>query len=132
MNIEGTKVLVLGGYGLVGMAVCRELLERKPREIQVHSLRHDESEEAREQLLPFAGISELHPGDAIPTNFKTSDQAYYVLQGELELYAGATLAGTVAGGTEEARFPLSHLQTSFDSARARGSVRLLRVDQARV
>ena len=31
------------------------------------------------QLLPFAGVSELHPGDSIPTNFKTSDQAYYVV-----------------------------------------------------
>ena len=54
MNIEGSKVLVLGGYGLVGMAVCRELLEHKPREIQIHSLRQEESEEALELLLPFA------------------------------------------------------------------------------
>jgi rhodanese-related sulfurtransferase len=84
------------------------------------------------QLLPFAGISELHPGDAIPTNFKTSDQAYYVVHGQLELYTGTTLAGSVHGGTEEARFPLSHLQTPFDSARASGAVRLLRVDRARV
>lgn len=84
------------------------------------------------QLVPFAGISELHPGDAIPTNFKTSDQAYYVVQGRLDLYAGSTLAGAVAGGTEEARFPLSHLRTAFDSARASGAVRLLRVDRARV
>jgi len=84
------------------------------------------------QLVPFAGISELHPGDAIPTNFKTSDQAYYVVQGQLELYSGTRLAGSVTGGTEEARFPLSHLQTPFDSARASGAVRLLRVDRARV
>jgi NAD(P)-dependent dehydrogenase (short-subunit alcohol dehydrogenase family) len=54
VNIEGSKVLVLGGYGLVGIAICRELLERKPREIQIHSLRQEEAEEALEQLLPFA------------------------------------------------------------------------------
>ncbi len=54
MDIEGSKVLVLGGYGLVGMAVCRELLEHKPREIQIHSLRQEESAEARELLTPFA------------------------------------------------------------------------------
>lgn len=83
-------------------------------------------------LVPFAGISELRPGESIPTNFKTSDQAYYVVYGELELYAGSTLAGTVKAGSEEARFPLSHLQLSFDSASARGAVRLLRVDRARV
>ena len=59
VDIKGTKVLVLGGYGLVGMAVCRELLERKPREIQIHSLRQEESEEAREKLLPFAEGVEL-------------------------------------------------------------------------
>ena len=54
MNIEGSKVLVLGGYGLVGIAVCRELLEHKPREIQIHSLRQEEAEQARERILPFA------------------------------------------------------------------------------
>ncbi len=59
MNIEGTKVLVLGGYGLVGLAVCRELLECKPREIQIHSLRQEESEEALEQLQKFAGDTKL-------------------------------------------------------------------------
>ena len=55
MNIEGSKILVLGGYGLVGLAVCRELLERRPREVQIHSLRAEESEVARQQLLPEAG-----------------------------------------------------------------------------
>lgn len=59
MNIEGSKVLVLGGYGLVGMAVCRELLERRPREIQIHSLRSEESDKAREELAPEAGDTAL-------------------------------------------------------------------------
>ncbi len=55
MNIEGSKVLVLGGWGLVGMAVCRELLTRRPREIQIHSLREKEAAEARDELLGEAG-----------------------------------------------------------------------------
>ena len=59
MKIEGSKVLVLGGYGLVGLAVCRELLERGPRELQIHSLREEESETARQQLLPTAGQTEI-------------------------------------------------------------------------
>ncbi len=50
MNIEGTKALVLGGSGLVGLAVCRELIGRRAGEIQIHSLRREESEEARELL----------------------------------------------------------------------------------
>jgi hypothetical protein len=55
LRIEGSKVLVLGGYGLVGSAVCRELLPRNPREIQIHSLRLEESERARESLREEAG-----------------------------------------------------------------------------
>ncbi|HEV2845154.1 MAG TPA: short-chain dehydrogenase [Thermoanaerobaculia bacterium] len=59
MNIENRKILVLGGYGLVGMAVCRELLVRKPREIQIHSLRMEESEKAAEELQAEAGSTIL-------------------------------------------------------------------------
>lgn len=59
MNLENRKILVLGGYGLVGMAVCRELLERRPTEIQIHSLRIEESERAREELAPEAGHTRL-------------------------------------------------------------------------
>ena len=76
MNIEGKKVLVLGGYGLVGMAVCRELLDRKPREIQVHSLRQEESEEAQRQLLHFADDTQItiSSGDIFgPVDNETSD-----------------------------------------------------------
>ncbi|HEX6898706.1 MAG TPA: short-chain dehydrogenase [Thermoanaerobaculia bacterium] len=59
MNIENRKILVLGGYGLVGMAVCRELLVRKPREIQIHSLRMEESQKAAEELRSEAGSTVL-------------------------------------------------------------------------
>ncbi|MFQ5349623.1 MAG: short-chain dehydrogenase, partial [Thermoanaerobaculia bacterium] len=59
MDIQGHKVLVLGGYGLVGMAVCRELLLREPAEIQIHSLRREESEEARRALASEAGATRL-------------------------------------------------------------------------
>ncbi|HEY0512793.1 MAG TPA: short-chain dehydrogenase [Thermoanaerobaculia bacterium] len=59
MNIENRKILVLGGYGLVGTAVCRELLERKPREIQIHSLRMEESRKAVEELRADAGSTAL-------------------------------------------------------------------------
>jgi hypothetical protein len=41
------------------MAVCRELLERRPAEIQIHSLRIEESERAREELAPEAGPTRL-------------------------------------------------------------------------
>jgi hypothetical protein len=41
------------------MAVCRELLLRKPREIQIHSLRIEESEKAAAELMPEAGETKL-------------------------------------------------------------------------
>jgi len=57
--VKNQKVLVLGGPGLVGTAICRELLTRQPRQIQIHSLRLEESEATRELLLPEAGDCEI-------------------------------------------------------------------------
>jgi NAD(P)-dependent dehydrogenase (short-subunit alcohol dehydrogenase family) len=67
LNIQERNVLVLGGSGLVGLAVCRELLARRPRRITIHSLRVEESEQAREELLPEAGDCEIavSGGDAL-------------------------------------------------------------------
>ena len=59
MKIEGSRVLVLGGWGLVGLAVCRELLAKNPEEIQIHSLRLEESEQACKELLAEAGGTTL-------------------------------------------------------------------------
>jgi len=59
VDIQGSKILVLGGYGLVGTAVCRELLTRAPRSIQIHSLRAEEAEAARDELATEAGGVEL-------------------------------------------------------------------------
>ncbi|HEX2163645.1 MAG TPA: short-chain dehydrogenase [Thermoanaerobaculia bacterium] len=59
MDLQGRKVLVLGGYGMVGTAVCRELLVRRPREIQIHSLREEEARSAAGELAPEAGDTAL-------------------------------------------------------------------------
>ncbi|MBI3926722.1 MAG: short-chain dehydrogenase [Armatimonadetes bacterium] len=50
MNIRTTTVLVLGGGGMVGRAVCRELIEGEPARIVVSSLLEDESRAAIEFL----------------------------------------------------------------------------------
>jgi FlaA1/EpsC-like NDP-sugar epimerase len=39
MEIRNKRVMVLGGGGLVGMAVCRRMLEESPDELIVCSLR---------------------------------------------------------------------------------------------
>jgi NAD(P)-dependent dehydrogenase (short-subunit alcohol dehydrogenase family) len=51
VDIQNRNALVLGGYGLVGMAVCRELLARRPARLVVTSLRRTEAE---------AAVSALH------------------------------------------------------------------------
>jgi hypothetical protein len=50
MQIKGTKVLILGGWGLVGSAICRQLMEHSPAKIIVSSLNRHEAEDAVAQL----------------------------------------------------------------------------------
>lgn len=50
MDIKGKRVLVLGGYGLVGMAVCREWMPHEPQRLVVASLRQSQAESAVSQL----------------------------------------------------------------------------------
>lgn len=44
MDIKNRTVLVLGGWGLVGSAICRELVEENPKKIIVTSLLREEAE----------------------------------------------------------------------------------------
>lgn len=46
MDLKGKKVLVLGGFGLVGMAVCRKLGQEGVGEVVVTSLREEEARAA--------------------------------------------------------------------------------------
>ena len=50
MEIQSRTILVLGGYGLVGMAVCRQLMYEKPDTLIVSSLLKDEAHKAVERL----------------------------------------------------------------------------------
>ena len=50
MDIRGKNALVLGGFGLVGRAVCRELLAHDPARLVVTSLRKEEAEQALAEL----------------------------------------------------------------------------------
>jgi len=59
MNIRNSRILVLGGWGLVGVAVCKRLLEGKPSYLAVLSLREREALEAVEELAPFSGKCEI-------------------------------------------------------------------------
>jgi NAD(P)-dependent dehydrogenase (short-subunit alcohol dehydrogenase family) len=51
MEIEGRKVLILGGSGLVGMAVARALLDHGPAVLVVSGLTQREADGARDELI---------------------------------------------------------------------------------
>ena len=50
MDIQKKTILVLGGWGLVGTAVCRRLVEENPKRIIITSLQEREAKEAVAQL----------------------------------------------------------------------------------
>jgi hypothetical protein len=50
MEIKGKKVMVLGGYGEVGFAICRQLVKESPTELIITSLKEDEALAAIDKL----------------------------------------------------------------------------------
>ncbi len=63
MDIQGRTILLLGGSGLVGLAIARDLLPHRPRRVVIGALRRDEAEEGVRELAahPEAGDVELVP-----------------------------------------------------------------------
>jgi len=54
MDIKGKRVMIFGGWGLVGQAIAKQLLEEQPSEIVVTSLRKNEADD-------ISRILEQHP-----------------------------------------------------------------------
>lgn len=50
MDIRDTRILILGGSGLVGMAIARELLPMRPSLLVISALTRREAEEGAEEL----------------------------------------------------------------------------------
>jgi len=61
LDIRDRTVLVLGGYGLVGMAVARQLLREAPRRLLLLSLRQEEAEGACHAVADERGDVEVEP-----------------------------------------------------------------------
>lgn len=57
MQIAGKKILILGGWGLVGSAISHELMKFSPKEIILSSLRKHEAEEAVKDMQKEYGNS---------------------------------------------------------------------------
>ena len=50
MDIRGKRIMIFGGWGLVGSAIAKQLLEEHPSEMVVTSLRQNEAEEIQKIL----------------------------------------------------------------------------------
>ncbi len=50
MDIRGKNILILGGYGLVGEAVCKQLMVEKPARLTIASLKEEEARSTQEML----------------------------------------------------------------------------------
>jgi NAD(P)-dependent dehydrogenase (short-subunit alcohol dehydrogenase family) len=59
MDIKGSRILILGGSGLVGLAAARELLLHQPAMVVIAALTEGEASEGVELLRPEAGGTEL-------------------------------------------------------------------------
>ncbi len=55
MEIRDTRVLILGGSGLVGMAIARGMLRRQPARLTVTALTKEETDEGYAELQRLAG-----------------------------------------------------------------------------
>jgi len=64
MQIKDSKILILGGYGLVGTAICHALMKHKPATIFIASLKREEAEEACK--LMQAEYPKVNPKSFIP------------------------------------------------------------------
>lgn len=50
MQVDGSKILILGGFGLVGSAIAHELMKHNPKQIILSSLKQSEAESACEDF----------------------------------------------------------------------------------
>jgi saccharopine dehydrogenase-like NADP-dependent oxidoreductase len=46
MQLQNSNVLILGGFGLVGTAICHSLMRHNPASIIIASLKKEEAESA--------------------------------------------------------------------------------------
>lgn len=61
MDIKGKKILILGGWGLVGSAILRKMVLHQPEEIVILSLKEQEARDACNQLAKETKNIKLTP-----------------------------------------------------------------------
>jgi len=81
------------------------------------------------ELLARASVLECRRGQYVFRQGDRDDFTFYLLEGELELYADGELVQRIISGTDRAVHALAQLQPRQLSARARGAARVLRVER---
>ena len=78
MELQDTTIMILGGSGLVGHAVARRMLERRPKAIVVVALTERETSQAAAALAPHAGSTAIvvESGNVyLPASLARADRA---------------------------------------------------------
>jgi hypothetical protein len=78
MELQNQTIMILGGSGLVGHAVARRVLERRPKSIVVVALTERETKAAAAALAPHAGgtkIATEHGNVYLPASLARADRA---------------------------------------------------------
>jgi len=60
MDIKGKRIMIFGGWGLVGQAIAKQLLEEQPSEMIVTSLRKNEAKEIQDILNMATFLFEMN------------------------------------------------------------------------
>jgi len=78
MELQDTTIMILGGSGLVGHAVARRTLERRPKAIVIVALTERETSQAARALAPYAGTTGIrteHGNVYLPASLAQADRA---------------------------------------------------------
>ena len=87
------------------------------------------SDPRRQQLLSRAEVLQYRPREFVFREGDRDNFSFYVLDGQLELFAQGQLVKRVNGGTEDACHPLARLQPRQLTARAKNLSSVLRIDR---
>ncbi len=79
MELQDTTIMILGGSGLVGHAVARRMLERRPKAIVIVALTERETAQASAALAPHAGATAIvteYGNVYLPATLARADRAH--------------------------------------------------------
>ncbi len=116
MDIHGRNILMLGGSGLVGLAIARKLIPLRPARLVIAALRRDEAEEGVAALQDMAGAEgvQLVPewGDILLRTSRRDDSRTAMLE---EDEGRAEILDDLLGHLTEEDFSRNLLYTLLES-----------------